>query len=433
MAAITEALERTVAEIEINKRTSDKRFIEFGEVPQQVLERDKHRNKARRIVINGETFFIDVDGEARLGRTKIGDAGAPDFVLHVQEDQNAQTELKVENATNGTAARTSLFLNQAGTVATQGLLLERHSSSFSGTSDSGIALADATQFEHAGKAGDFIFNPGAGVKYVFEIDSSEAMRIEQNTKIYMHNNPGATVVPLTAFSRLFIHEDQNNTVFGSQNQLLIGNANGTDTFSQIGLGWFGQDLTFTPSVIAHRATTGSGFTKGNIEFGTRNVTTDTAPTLRFTIQADGNMLVASSNELRFRNSNKHLSSPFTDRVDLVNRDTAFRMFDDGSATSTAETVIDGTIMIHARLAGVGINKAVPTAMLDVDQSSGSATIPVLALDQGNASQEMIEFITTIGTGNAIEAVGAKTLTTTHFIKITIPGGLTRYVPAGTIA
>ena len=38
---------------------------------------------------------------------------------------------------------------------------------------------------------------------------------------------------------------------------------------------------------------------------------------------------------------------------------------------------------------------------------------------------MIECITTIGTGNAIEAIGSKTLTTTHFIKVTIPGGLTR--------
>ena len=40
---------------------------------------------------------------------------------------------------------------------------------------------------------------------------------------------------------------------------------------------------------------------------------------------------------------------------------------------------------------------------------------------------------TIGVGNAIEAVGAKTLTTTHFIKNTINGVGTRYIPAGTIA
>lgn len=69
----------------------------------------------------------------------------------------------------------------------------------------------------------------------------------------------------------------------------------------------------------------------------------------------------------------------------------------------------------------------------IKQSSTTAAVPVLILDQADISEEMIEFNTTIGVGNAIEAVGAKTLTTTHFIKVTLPGGLTRYIPCGTIA
>lgn len=81
---------------------------------------------------------------------------------------------------------------------------------------------------------------------------------------------------------------------------------------------------------------------------------------------------------------------------------------------------------------VGIG-ATPTAKLHVDQPSTTATIPVLTLDQADTSEEMIEFVTTIGTGNPIEAIASKTLTTTHFIKVTIPGGLTRYIPCGTIA
>jgi hypothetical protein len=75
----------------------------------------------------------------------------------------------------------------------------------------------------------------------------------------------------------------------------------------------------------------------------------------------------------------------------------------------------------------------PNGQLHVDQNSTTAAIPVLYLDQADISEEMIEFNTTIGTGNAIEAVGAKALTTTHFIKVTLPGGLTRYIPCGTIA
>jgi hypothetical protein len=83
---------------------------------------------------------------------------------------------------------------------------------------------------------------------------------------------------------------------------------------------------------------------------------------------------------------------------------------------------------------VGIGAGItPAAQLHVDQSSTTAAQPVLMLDQADVSEEMIEFATTIGVGNAIEAIGAKALTTTHFIKVTLPGALTRYIPVGTIA
>lgn len=96
----------------------------------------------------------------------------------------------------------------------------------------------------------------------------------------------------------------------------------------------------------------------------------------------------------------------------------------GSATNAVYVNSDGDV-------GIGTTSSI--AQLYVDQSSSTGAQPVLTLDQADVSEEMINFITTIGTGNAIEAIGAKTLTTTHFIKVTIPGGLTRYIPIGTIA
>ncbi len=82
---------------------------------------------------------------------------------------------------------------------------------------------------------------------------------------------------------------------------------------------------------------------------------------------------------------------------------------------------------------VGVLTGAPASPLHVDQNSATGAVPVLTLDQGDVDQEMMEFITTIGVGNAIEAKGAKTLTHTHFVKVTIPGGLTVYFPVGTIA
>jgi len=105
-----------------------------------------------------------------------------------------------------------------------------------------------------------------------------------------------------------------------------------------------------------------------------------------------------------------------------------------SSGNTAGDVVTWTDGIGLDTAGnFGIATIFPTAQLHVDQDSTTAAEPVLLLDQADVSEEMIEFATTIGVGNAIEAVGAKTLTTTHFIKVTLPGALTRYLEVGTIA
>ncbi len=82
---------------------------------------------------------------------------------------------------------------------------------------------------------------------------------------------------------------------------------------------------------------------------------------------------------------------------------------------------------------ISIGTATSLAKLTIDQPITNAAIPVLFIKQGDISEEMIEFDSTIGVGNAIEAVGAKSLTVTHFIKVTLPGSLTRYLEVGTIA
>lgn len=92
-----------------------------------------------------------------------------------------------------------------------------------------------------------------------------------------------------------------------------------------------------------------------------------------------------------------------------------------------------TIFCEGSSGNVGIGTKTLSAKCHVDQSVTDAAIPVLYLDQADVSEEMIEFNTTIGVGNAIEAAGGKALTTTHFIKVTLPGALTRYIPCGTIA
>jgi len=106
-----------------------------------------------------------------------------------------------------------------------------------------------------------------------------------------------------------------------------------------------------------------------------------------------------------------------------------------TAAVHAQLGVNGTDSYLAVPSGglLAVGSTNPEAKLDVDQSDGSGGIPVALFDQADVSEEMFEFVSTIGVGNAIEAVGAKTLTVTHFIKVTLPGSLTRYIEVGTIA
>ena len=80
---------------------------------------------------------------------------------------------------------------------------------------------------------------------------------------------------------------------------------------------------------------------------------------------------------------------------------------------------------------VGIGTLTPAAKVEIVQENATGAIPVITLEQVDVSEEIIEITSTAGTGNAVEAVGGKSLTTTLFIKCTV-NGATVYIPAGTI-
>lgn len=67
------------------------------------------------------------------------------------------------------------------------------------------------------------------------------------------------------------------------------------------------------------------------------------------------------------------------------------------------------------------------------QDSTTGANEVLHLQQDDIDQAFIHLTTTVGTGNAIEAIASKSLTTTHFVMVNIEGVGARYFPVGTIA
>jgi hypothetical protein len=119
----------------------------------------------------------------------------------------------------------------------------------------------------------------------------------------------------------------------------------------------------------------------------------------------------------------------------INNIYGLRIITQTAATTNYGIHQGGTGMINwfEGRVGAGTGAVAPAGKLHVDQENTAGAMPVAYFDQADVSEEIFEFASAIGVGNAIEAVGAKTLTTTHFIKVTLPGALTRYFPVGTIA
>ena len=108
-----------------------------------------------------------------------------------------------------------------------------------------------------------------------------------------------------------------------------------------------------------------------------------------------------------------------------------------SYAATAGTAVLGTnnrLVIDSNgNIGIGIDAGIPSAaQLHIDQSSTTAADPVLLLDQADISEEFIDFVAVEAVGNPVEDVGAKSLTTTKFVRVSV-NGVKLFLQVGTIA
>lgn len=118
--------------------------------------------------------------------------------------------------------------------------------------------------------------------------SSEKMRIDSSGNVGINNQ---TLVP----SKLSVSAG-NVSTFGSwaDTAIAIDNYSSAGTISQIGFGYFGAGTSNAAAAIALLATTSSGNSYGDLIFGTRNVTSDTAPTEKMRITSGGDVLIGTT-------------------------------------------------------------------------------------------------------------------------------------------
>lgn len=112
--------------------------------------------------------------------------------------------------------------------------------------------------------------------------------------LFTSNSATPTVIVSTA-SNVTIRKSSAPTSINKANSYLLVGGSGTDfglnSYRLIGFGW--QGSTHVPAYIGYQETDGGGNTAGELIFGTRSVTTDTAPTERMRITAAGNITIGA--------------------------------------------------------------------------------------------------------------------------------------------
>jgi len=131
-----------------------------------------------------------------------------------------------------------------------------------------------------------IVSSSAGSLFIQDTTASVnriALNSSGNVGVGLASNIGAT---------LHVDPATNVTTAHGSPLIKVGGANswaGAGSLYSIGLGYVNADTNKSPTEIGVATTSGAGFTKGDLVFATRDVTTDTAPTERMRILAAGGL------------------------------------------------------------------------------------------------------------------------------------------------
>jgi hypothetical protein len=226
------------------------------------------------------------------------------------------------NATSAPALGSpKLFVKMASSNSFEGILLA------SSSNNNVIAIA------HTGSIGLITTNygtSGANTPLAFGTNGAEQMRISTAGNVGI----GTSIIP----SKLSVSVG-NVSSFGvwSSTALAIDNFSGVGNISQIGFGYFGAGTTNATAAIALIETNGGGNSYGDLVFGTRSVTTDTAPTERMRITSGGNVGIGTSTPKSLLSVAGNISG----FVDGTFAHQHFRAASDSFTATTINSVIDG--------------------------------------------------------------------------------------------
>jgi hypothetical protein len=150
-----------------------------------------------------------------------------------------------------------------------------------GIASHAAGTAAAPTITATGDTNTGIFFPAADT-IAFAEGGAEAMRIDSSGRVGIGNTDPQ--------SKLNVDIGNISGTLGQTNQsnILLGNAGASaGNLVQMLFGYATNATTYAPAALGFVATSAAGNTKGDLVFGTRDVTTDTAPTERARITSGG--------------------------------------------------------------------------------------------------------------------------------------------------
>jgi hypothetical protein len=199
-------------------------------------------------------------------------------------------------------------------------------------------------------------------------------------------------------------------------------------------GSIGVEGVFTSKDMIYLTMAGASATNSAVFFTSTGAIATTKAVLEVT--ATGTPAAATSNVARFAFTGTATNTPRVVEIVGDGKDVT-GLYVDTDATTNSNNYFhaDGALAADKAVIEVVSDAAAgnaDSAVVRLNQADAAGVSEVLKLVQADVSQPFISFEATIGVGNSIEAVGAKTLTTSHFIMVDVEGVGSLYIPAGTI-
>ena len=332
------------------------------------------------------------NGVLDIGEASVSQAGSYWLQVHDKTDQSYNYNLLLNpnggNVGIGTTSPSYPLDVKASTTSNHAILIDNtYNTTAQGTASVFLANAGTlkVRYDYARDIDSGIIGTIANIPMLLFTNNTEKMRITSGGNVGIGETSPA--------SKLSIGGTQGSTI-ASNVALLLGNNGAAGTVGnmiQIGLHY--NPAGSTPaSVIGAIFTSTTGYTKSDIFFATRDVTTDTAPTERMRITSGGNVginntspnapldVTSSTSGSSIIQQWSYNSAPASYRLQLntiVSSGLVKYSYDllNAGATYANNLVLDR--------GNVGIGLTTPQAILDVSHTAGTTNIIRVSNGSGN--------------------------------------------------